>query len=62
MCLNFVILVQVPCYFHSKYKSSQSSTYRKNGLFLSHIHYVFKSIIIIIFSDSGVNWSILCLC
>lgn len=28
----------VPCYFHSKYKSSQSSTYRKNGK-SADIHY-----------------------
>lgn len=27
--------MQVPCYFHSKYRSSQSRTYKKNGLFIA---------------------------
>lgn len=30
----FCIWVQLACYFHSKYKSSESSTYRKNGMIL----------------------------
>jgi len=29
---SLYILVQVACYFHAKYKSTKSSTYRKNGL------------------------------
>jgi phytepsin len=35
-------LVQVACYFHSKYKSSSSSTYKKNGLlFFDLFHLMF---------------------
>lgn len=38
--LNCVhISVQVACYFHSKYKSSESSTYTKNGTFPLCISY-----------------------
>ena len=32
-------ILQVPCYFHTKYKSSQSSTYKKNGVSPSPVYH-----------------------
>lgn len=60
----FFILLQVACFFHSKYKSSQSSTYRKNGLFLSHVHCVLQNITITIyfFFDSCFICAVLLAC
>lgn len=39
--LGFLWLLQIACYFHSKYSSSKSSTYKENGQSLEHSDRIF---------------------
>ena len=55
--------MQIACYVHSRYKSGQSSTYKKNGLSLITVltaHTFFLDCLLL--SYSSMDWDVPCFC